>query len=87
MHQLRRAYHHLPTLVHDPRTDTLLNVTLHRGGEFRQWSIRVRDVGWDCRMMGPGSIMVCGRPTLETALAQRAQWETEIEAAKTEGWA
>ena len=65
----------------------LLNVTLRRGDEFRQWSIRQRDSGWDCRVLLPTSLTVSACETLDQALARKHEWEAEIVAARADGWA
>ena len=65
----------------------LLNVILRRGDDFRQWSIRQRDIGWDCRILSPTSASVSGCQTLDAAVAKRHAWELEIAAARADGWA
>ena len=79
----RRFYREpIPTL-----DGTLLNVILRQGDDFRQWSIRKRDIGWDCRVLHPTAITVFGCETDGEALAQKHRWESEIAAAKANGWA
>ena len=76
----------LPTVYHYPGAATLLNVTLHRDDDFRHWSIRVRDVGWDCRIICPTSVEGGGCPTHDAALAQKDKWEAQIDADRADGW-
>ena len=66
---------------------TLLNVTLRQSDDFRQWSISKRDLGWDCRVLTPTAITVSGCETDGEALAQKHRWESDIAAAKADGWA
>lgn len=66
---------------------TLLNVILRRGDDFRQWSIRPRDIGWDCRFLNTTTITVSGCNTLDDAIAKKHCWEAEIAAARADGWA
>jgi hypothetical protein len=65
----------------------LLDATLHRGGEVRQWIVRSRDMGgWDCQVLAPGAVTVCGCETLDLALARLREWNSEIEVARADGW-
>jgi hypothetical protein len=65
----------------------LLNVTLRRGDDFRQWSIRQRDIGCDCRILSPTSVIVSGCRTVDAAVARKHAWELEIASARADGWA
>ena len=62
----------MPRLFSSPTV--LLDPTLHRNGEFRQWIIRSRDIGWGCRVLAPCAITVCGCETLDLALARLGEW-------------
>jgi len=75
----------MPQLFSSPTV--LLDTTLRRNGEVRQWIIRSRDVGWDCRVLAPRAITVCGCETLDLALARLGEWNSEIEVARADGWA
>ena len=75
----------MPRLFSSPTV--LLDPTLHRNGEFRQWIIRSRDIGWGCRVLAPRAITVCGCETLDLALARLREWNTEVEVARADGWA
>lgn len=70
------------------RPTVLLDATLRRDGEVRQWIVRSDDdaVGWDCRVLVPGNITVCGCKTRDLALARMREWNTEIEVARAGGW-
>ena len=70
-----------------PGLATLLDVTLRRGDQFRQWRIRQRAVGWDCCVMNLTTMTVSGCDTLDQAIARRLAWESEIAAARADGWA
>jgi hypothetical protein len=75
----------MPQLFSSPTV--LLDATLRRDGEVRQWIIRSRDMGgWDCRALAPSTITVCGCETLDLALARMDEWNTEIEVARADGW-
>ena len=74
----------MPQLFSSPTV--LLDTTLRRNGEVRQWIIRSRDVGWDCRVLAPSAITVCGCETLDLAMARLSEWNTEIEASRADGW-
>lgn len=74
-------------MAHLDRSPTLLDVTLRRGNDFRQWKIRQRDIGWDCSVLTPTSITVSGCQTADELVAQQRAWETEIATARTDGWA
>jgi hypothetical protein len=78
-----RTSHSIPSL----RPAALLDVTLRRGDEFRQWSIRPRDIGWDCRILGADSVIVSGCQTLNDAIVRKHDWEAEIVRARADGWA
>ena len=64
----------------------LLDVMLSRNGETRHWTIEQDDNGWRCRYLSHQSATFTGCRSLELALAQRAKWLVEIEAAKADGW-
>ena len=80
----RRRFYREPLPTLEP---TLLNVILRQGDDFRQWSIRQRDIGWDCRVLSPTAVTVSGCETAAEALAQKRRWESDIAAAKADGWA
>ena len=77
----RRTSRPIPTF-----SPVLLDVTLRRGDEIRQWSIHPRDIGWDCRVLRPTSITVSGCDSLDQALTQKHEWEAEIIRARADGW-
>jgi hypothetical protein len=69
------------------RPTVLLDATLRRDGEVRQWIIRSRDIGgWDCQVLAPGAVTVCVCETLDLAMARLREWNTEIEVARVDGW-
>jgi hypothetical protein len=80
----RRRFYRDPIQTLD---DTILNVILRQGEDFRQWSIRQRDLGWECRVLTPTAITVCGCETDAEAIAQKRRWESEIATARADGWA
>jgi hypothetical protein len=64
----------------------LLDATLRRNGEVRQWIVRSRDRGgWDCRVLAPGAVTVCRCETLDLALARMRECNTDIEVARADG--
>jgi hypothetical protein len=64
----------------------LLDVTLRRQGDRRRWVIVSRDVGWDCRVIGPQFVSVSGCETREAAEAKKLDWEADISVARADGW-
>lgn len=71
----------------DPKmAPATLNVLLRRGDDYRQWMIRQREVGWGFSVLTPTSVTVSGCETAEEAVAKQRAWESEIDAARAEGW-
>jgi hypothetical protein len=66
--------------------DPLLDVTLRRNGLTRRWTITREDNNWSGRYSDHKFLSFTGCPTLASALAKKAEWEAEIEAAKADGW-
>lgn len=60
---------------------------LRRGDDFRQWMIRPRAIGWKFSVLTPTSVTVSVCETADEAVAQQRAWESEIDAAKADGWA
>ena len=76
----------MPTI--HPQGDALLDVTLHRDGLTRSWTIShgSRPTAWDCRVSIPDAVVTSACFTDADASAAVCAWTGQIKAAKAEGW-
>ena len=64
----------------------LLDVTLRRDDRKRHWTISAWSEGWRCRYIDQHRFSYANCPTKDGARAKRRAWESDIVAARAEGW-
>jgi hypothetical protein len=64
----------------------ILDVTLQRDGEVRRWTISKWSMGWTCKYVEKGTVIVGGCLTFELMQAKKRQWEADIAALRADGW-